>query len=203
MRRSRRQGDKHGLDDDRRTLIHRYMVDEEGPPEPELNPPTLISKQPRQQVEPLVDHAVLESEVQVDPGAALGALDRYMIGLTEALESCEEGTQPALSHPSRYLVGLARPPESELIGSAALEPKVPSDPTPPLVDLQPAAPPPERHEGLRFQLNASRRTLDHVGRLCAQLTWARDESSRRRERLAAARPQGTASRAAQACARAR
>jgi hypothetical protein len=188
MRGSRRRENKKGLDDDRRTLIHRYMVEKEEPPEPKPDPPTPVR---RQQGEPLLDQPALESEVLADPGAVLG--------LKEPPEPSEEitspqpsdqDTQPALRNRPRHLVGLDRPSADELISFAALEPTAPADPAPPLVDLQPAAPPLGRHERSQFQVDASRGTLHHVARLCEQLSWARDESVRHRQRLAAARPLG-------------
>lgn len=186
MRGLRRHEDKHGLDDNRRNLIHRYMVEKEEPPELELvSPaPALASEQP-------AGPPVLELKA-ADPAPSLGALDRYMIGLEEMPEAA-----PAVSDPPRHLIGLDEPPETEpkfpawaaprteitqVISSAALEPKVP------------IAPAPEQQQEEDSQRDPSRCTLERVAQLCEQLAWARDETRRRRERLIALRPQGSSSR---------
>jgi hypothetical protein len=187
MRGLRRHEDKQGLDDNRRTLIHRYMVEKEEPPELELVSPVtaLASEQP-------ASPPVLELKVIADPVPSLGALDRHMIGLEEMPE-----TAPAVSDPPRHLIGLDEPPETEpkfpawaapraeitqVISSAAVEPKAP------------IAPAPEQQQEEDSQRDPSRRTLEHVARLCEQMAWARDETSRRRERLIALRPQGSSPR---------
>lgn len=111
----------HGLDDGRRTLVHRYTVDQADPPEPDETP---RSAQPPEPVERLIDLAVAEPETPADP-----------------------------------------------------------TPAPSVLNLVPPAP--ERREGGEVSVDVFRQTLEHVVRLSAQVASAREEFSRRRERLAA------------------
>jgi len=67
MRGLRRHEDKHGLDDNRRTLIHRYMVEQADSPEPDKTPPPAPPQEP---IEHLIDLPVLESETPGDPAPA-------------------------------------------------------------------------------------------------------------------------------------
>lgn len=64
MRGLRRHQNEPGLDDDRRTLIHRYMVDQADSPEPDATPPPA---QPQEPVERLVVSAVPVAETPADP----------------------------------------------------------------------------------------------------------------------------------------
>lgn len=116
----RRHQDVHGLDDGRRTLVHRYTVDKADPPEPDET----RSAQPPEPVERLIDLAVAEPETPADPA-----------------------------------------------------------PAPSVLNLVPPAP--ERREGGEVSVDVFRQTLEHVVRLSAQVASAREEFSRRRERLAA------------------
>lgn len=180
MRGLRRHEDKQGLDDNRRTLIHRYMVEKEEPPELELVSPVtaLARKQP-------TGPPVLELKAIADPAPSLGALDRYMIGLEE---------MPEASDPPRHLIGLDAPPETEPKFPAWVAPRIETTQVISSAALEPKAPTPlalEQQQGEGSHPDPSRRTLEHVARLCEQMSWARHETSRRRERLIALRPQGT------------
>jgi hypothetical protein len=72
MRGLRRHQNEPGLDDDRRTLIHRYMVDQADSPEPDATP---RPAQPPEPVERLIVSAVPVSETPADPTPAPSVLD--------------------------------------------------------------------------------------------------------------------------------
>lgn len=119
MRGLRRHQDAPGLDDDRRTLIHRYMVDR---------------AQQQDAAEHVVDPVVPEPEMPAQTTPALSVLDLV----------------------------------------------------PPAAERRELVPPPrQRREGGEVSVAAFRQTLEHVVRLSAQVAEAREEYSRRRERLAA------------------
>lgn len=69
MKGLRRQKDTQGLAENRRTLIHRYMVDLDEPPEPKLE--AQPSRQPQEPID-LIEPAVSEPEAPTSPAPALG-----------------------------------------------------------------------------------------------------------------------------------
>jgi hypothetical protein len=79
----------------------------------------------------------------------------------------------------RYTVDQADSPEP------LPEPETPADPTPAPSVLNLVPPAPERRDGGEVSVDVFRQTLEHVVRLSAQVAEAREEFSRRRERLAA------------------
>ena len=82
----------------------------------------------------------------------------------------------------------AQPQETvkRLIDLAVPVSEAPADPTPTPSVLNLVRPAPERrHQGGEVSIDVFRQTLEHVVRLSAQVAEAREECSRRRERLAA------------------
>jgi hypothetical protein len=67
MRGLRRHEEKHGLADDRRTLINRYMVELADSPEPDEAPP---AEEPPERKQHLTGLVVLEPEAVADPAPA-------------------------------------------------------------------------------------------------------------------------------------